>query len=251
MKLNEFSKSLGLGASLAIGFIVSTAIISKTFYDIKSANQTIKVKGYSERRVQSEKAMWSGIISVRSQNLIESHKKLKDGLDLVRKTFSSIGINDIKIESPKIIEYYKKSISSEGREIITNEIDYYVLNQNITFSSHDIKKVEQVSLKMEEIWEVQGEHDFSMESLGVRYYYPSDKLETLKLELIKEATINGKIRAEQFASSTGAQVSKLTSAKQGVFQVVAENSTDTWDTYDTRAFEKIVKCVADLSFLIK
>jgi len=84
----------------------------------------------------------------------------------------------------------------------------------------------------------------------VRFYYPSDKLDQLKVSLLAEASRSARERANQFALNSGTKVNRLLNARQGVFQVTAPNSSDISDygTYDTSSIEKVVKIVVTMTY---
>ncbi|RUM61898.1 MAG: SIMPL domain-containing protein, partial [Persephonella sp.] len=76
---------------------------------------------------------------------------------------------------------------------------------------------------------------------GPRFFL--SKLDAVKLKLIKEATQNGKTRAELMASSSGSKLGKLVSARQGVIQITKPNSSEmaSWGVYNTDTIDKVVK----------
>lgn len=84
-----------------------------------------------------------------------------------------------------------------------------------------------------------------------RYFYPYEKLEKLKLNLLAKATDNAYLRAVEFAKNSKSQVGKLMNAQQGVFQVVAPNSAvSSYDQYDTSSINKIVRIAVTLIYKV-
>ena len=55
---------LALGLALAIGLIVSAALVSRSLERIKLAGDKITVKGYAEERVISDGGTWRGTVSI-------------------------------------------------------------------------------------------------------------------------------------------------------------------------------------------
>lgn len=61
-------------------------------------------------------------------------------------------------------------------------------------------------------------------SSAPRYYYT--KLSDLKIEMIRLATEDARIRAETIAENSGGTLGKLKSANMGVFQITGQNSNE-------------------------
>ena len=76
------------------------------------------------------------------------------------------------------------------------------------------------------------------------------KIEDAKLELLGKASQNAYERAVIIVSKTGGKIGPIRSASQGVFQIVAKNSTDVSDygSYDVTTIEKTVKAVVTMDF---
>ena len=74
----------------------------------------------------------------------------------------------------------------------------------------------------------------------------------MKLEMIKAATENAKLRAEQLANTTGKKVGSPQTAKVGVFQIRPSHSQDVSDygINDVRSIDKEIACTVHISFLI-
>jgi hypothetical protein len=89
-------------------------------------------------------------------------------------------------------------------------------------------------------------------SLSGPRYLISD-LGDSKLELVRLATQNGRDRARVIAKNAKARIGKLVSARQGVIQITAPNSTDSsdWGTYDTSTIEKTAKVTVHLEWEIR
>ena len=86
--------------------------------------------------------------------------------------------------------------------------------------SHDVDKVEALSRKVTELIN----SGIELNSNQPEYYYT--KLAELKIEMIAEATKDAQIRASQIADNAGGSLGKLKRADMGVFQIVAQNSSE-------------------------
>ena len=91
------------------------------------------------------------------------------------------------------------------------------------------------------------------QGIGFRSYDPKyffTNLEELKLDLLKKAAANSKLRAERLAQSVENKITGIVSASQGIFQITKPNSTETssWGIYDTSSIEKKVRAVVTIEF---
>ena len=89
-----------------------------------------------------------------------------------------------------------------------------------------------------------------IESKAPQYYYT--KIGDLKIEMLGEAAKDAKERAERIASSTGNSIGSVRSARMGVLQITAADSTEVSDygTYDTGTIEKDITAVVNVSFAV-
>jgi hypothetical protein len=78
------------------------------------------------------------------------------------------------------------------------------------------------------------------------------KLDTLKVDLLRDATKNALERAKAVVEPTGRHAGAISSASTGVFQITGKNSTDVSDygIYDTSSVDKKVTAVVNATFRV-
>lgn len=232
---------LGLGIALSVGIVASTWIY---IYTTISARHTITVKGYAEKAVVAEQGRWSGTITVRHNRLEDAYKEMNEHLASVQEFVVEAGFEAGSLEKTHQSHHpiYKKTPDGQNT---TNEIDVYEVSQGVSIKSTDVKAVKNLANQISRL----NEQGCNIAANEPAYYYPSDKLELIKLQMIAEATQNGHQRATQFAINSGSRVSRLVSAHQGLFQVAAPYSTTSdYDRYDTSSIDKVVKLVVTLTY---
>ena len=243
-KCAKFLSQLGLGLSLAAGLVVSTWIVSTSYTE---KNNKITVRGYAEQNITSENASWSGRIDIRHQSLDEAYKELSKQM----QDFTSLAkvngfeIASIEWDDTRRHESYKKE-AGQYASFNTNEIEYYNLSKHVEIKSTNITKIKEFSDKIDDF----NRQGHSMISNGARYYYPYEKLEKLKLDLLAKATDNAYLRAVEFAKNSKSRVGSLMNAQQGVFQVVSPNTASSYDQYDTSSINKIVRIAVTLVYKV-
>lgn len=242
--MNNIIKFSMVAVILALGMILSSALLSRLFVRIRH-EQAITVKGYAEKDVVSDIGKFACSCSARGSSLQEAYAKLQTGrnqaLDyLKRKGFLAAEIAAKTIQTVKI---HKRDI--QGKE--TNEIEYYDVLQWIAIASTNVALIRDVSTSITEL--IKEGLDISA---APPEFYISD-LKATKLQLLTRATEDGYRRAVALADNSQGKVGALISAQQGVFQITERNSTDTsgYGEYDTATIEKTAKAVVTLEYAIE
>ncbi|MBN8550793.1 MAG: SIMPL domain-containing protein [Deltaproteobacteria bacterium] len=235
----------GLGISLALGLIISSFVISQKLVEMKLANQVITVKGYAERKLSSDLAVWRGTFAVNSKDLVSGYAQIQSDLEKVLKYFDSKGVQRDSVGVSAVQNEALYKMSSEGSA--TNEIEGYRLSQTVTLQSNEISRIDKLSKESTVL--IKDNIGFTSEQ--PEYYYT--KIDDLKIEMLGEAAKDAKERAVRLAESSGNKVGALRSAQQGVFQITAQNSANVSDygEYNTSAIEKSIKAVVTMQYSIQ
>lgn len=242
----SYTSNLGLGLALALGLFGSCMYVSSTFVKLKNADKTIEVKGFSERKIISDIVVWSGNLVARGTNISEAFGKLDADKSQV---LSFLKGEDIKADQINLAPVVKDTIyKMDEKGNPTNNPESYILRQKFTVTSADVHKISALAVKIDQI-NTQG---VEFESSRPDFFFSSEKLNQVKVDLLGDATKSARERAQQLAANSGSDVGQLVSARQGIFQVTAENSTDLSDygVYDTSTIDKVVKIVVTLSYNI-
>lgn len=236
-----FGAQLGLGVALALGLFGSSVYVSKTLEKIKNSDHVIEVKGYAERKITSDTALWQGTLVIRGKDLTAAYQKLEGDR---KQVLAFLEGEDLKVNLSPVMKETLYVQTPQGMN--TNVVEGFVLRQTFSLTSPDVQKISALAIKVDQI----NGQGLEFESTDPRYFYSRAKLDALKIELLGEATKNAKERADQFAKVSGSHAGRLMSARQGIFQVTPENSTDLSDmgTYDTSTIDKVVKIVVTLSY---
>ncbi|MEI8349070.1 MAG: SIMPL domain-containing protein [Candidatus Omnitrophota bacterium] len=245
IKVLRSTQIIILGICFVFATIVSTIIFSQGLLKIKKfSSEVIKVTGSAEKNINSDLIVWVASFSQRAPTMIAAFGALKTDLKTVKDYLASSGIKDeeIIISPVSTTVLYRKN--EKGND--TNEIEAYLLTQDVEVKSVDVVKVTDISRQSTQLIE-QG---VGFMSVAPQYFYT--KLAQLKLEMLKEATENAKLRAQQMAQATGNKIGTMRSAKMGVFQITPVNSYDVsdWGMNDTTSLEKKVNAVVNAEFSI-
>ena len=241
-KVNEFFRG---GSALAIGLIVSSMILSWAYTGTKKSEEAITVTGSAKKRIKSDLVVWNAGVATQSAEPREAYKLLADYVDRIKKYLVEKGVSADQITVSSIsTTALMKTDDVLGRP--TNEITGYSLKQTVSVTSQDVDRVAQISRESTELIN-QG---ILLASSAPQFYYT--KLGDLKIEMLGEAAKDAKARADRIAESTGSSIGSIRSAKMGVMQITAPESTEVSDygVNDTTSIEKDVNAVVNVSFAV-
>ena len=233
-----------IGTMLALGLVVSSLIFSWAYSSAKKGDEAITVTGSAKRRITSDLVVWSASVSAQAPVLADAYKQLSESTPRIKEYLLSKGIPENQMTVSSITTSTQKRRDNEGNE--TSEITGYALSQSVEVRSTDVARIGQIAREATELIN-QG---ILIESAAPKYYYT--QIGELKIEMLGEAAKDAKERAERIAQSTGNSIGAVRSAKMGVLQITAADSTDVSDygVYDTSTIEKDMTAVVNVSFAV-
>ena len=232
------------GVALAVGLVLSALIFGWFYSTAKKGDDAITVTGSAKRRITSDLVVWSAGVTAQAPQLADSYSQLAGSIPRIKEYLLSKGVPEDQMTVSSITTTTNKGRDSDGNE--TSEITGYTLSQQIEIRSTDVTKIGQIARESTELIN-QG---ILIESSAPKYYYT--KIGDLKVEMLGEAAKDAKERAERIASSTGNSIGAVRSAKMGVLQITAADSTDVSDygVYDTSTIDKDMTAVVNVSFAV-
>lgn len=229
--------------SLAI--IVTAVILTNAYKNRFSSNDQINVTGLASRDFVSDLIVWSGSFTKKSLDLRNAYSRLNEDRSKIKDYLLSKGVkdNELVFSSVDIAKDFDYYYDQKGNRSST--FTGYRLTQKVQIESQAVDKVESISREVTELI-----------NLGVEFYsnspeYYYTKLDELKIEMIAEATENGRIRAEKIAENAGAGLGNLKSAGLGVFQIIAQNSNEDYSwggSFNTWSKRKTATITIKLTF---
>lgn len=233
-----------LGATLAFGIIIAAFLATSTAKQIVYGKGTISVKGYAERKITSDHAIWQGNFLARSTSLADAYEKLGADLTLISSYLEKQGVNNAEIKISPIYTSINYKQNEKGGA--TNQIEGYVLSREFKISSSEVAKVAKLSESISDLIK----DGIEVSSYAPQYFF--SKIDSLKVEMLGDAAKDAFARARQLVSPSGGGVGSLKSAQQGVFQITPDFSTSVSDygENDTTAIDKSIKAVVKMEYNI-
>jgi len=235
---------LNAGVALALGLVMSSIIFGWFYSKTRKGDEAITVTGSAKKRIKSDLVVWTAGVSSQGPALTDAYSGLSDSIPRIKQYLIGRGIAEGQMTVSAISTTTMKRQDENGNE--TSEITGYSLRQQIEVRSNEVEKIAQIARESTELIN-QG---ILIESNAPQYYYT--QIGDLKIEMLGEAAKDAKARAERIAASTGNSAGTVRSAKMGVLQITAADSTDVSDygVYDTTTIDKDMTAVVNISFAV-
>jgi uncharacterized protein len=228
-----------LGAFLAIGIALAGYFVSETMVKSKTGINTAEVKGLAERLVTSDEASWT----VQFHVTVTDETPLKD-LYTRAETFQHKLVETLRAQGFQENEVSVGALNYTTEEYRNNNQEVVELKRTITGAvSLVTKQVEQVFVVRNDVAKLIAD-DITIENENPRFRYT--KLNEIKPEMLKEATQNARLAAEEFAKNADVKVGNIQRAKQGGFEIVDEGD----DYNDSNKINKVARVVTTIRFYL-
>lgn len=230
--------------------IICILIFSDNLVNYKktSGSGGLTATGSANCNFEADLIVWRGSFSSYGKSTQEAYRAIKKDAGLIRDYLVKNGVTEEEMvfSSVSISTRWEYEYNDNG-DRIREYIDGYDLYQNVSITSTDVDKIENISRDITGLIE----SNVQFVSDDPEYYYT--KLDELKLQLIEEATQNAKERIDIMAEGTGANIGTLLNANLGVFQITAQNSNTEYSYggyFDTSSRNKTASITVKLNYSV-
>ncbi|MDH5621059.1 MAG: SIMPL domain-containing protein [Gammaproteobacteria bacterium] len=226
-------------AILSAGIASAGYFGGQTLYNAQVGINTADVKGLAERRVDSDRAYWriQYTVSGEDKNAIPAlYEKSKEDQSKIVAVLLDSGFDAEEI-SPGVVDYDRLEFRDDNQKLVDEK---YFLTGSIEVETGKVRQVSAARAKLNELIAL----GIDIRNNAPSYYFTS--LNDIKPEMLKEATTNARLAANEFAANAGVSVGGIRSAVQGGFII-----RDVGDNYsDTQKIEKDVRVVTTITFYL-
>ena len=229
----------------ALTILITALILTGAYKNRFNYNNVISVTGLGSKDFVSDLIVWSGSFTKKNMDLQTAYVELNKDRNTIRQHLLSKGIlsGEIVFTSVNIVRDYDFTVdkNKNRQRIFTG----YNLSQRVQIESQEVDKIESVSREVTELIN----YGVEFYSQNPEYYYT--KLAELKIEMIAEATKDARLRAEKIAENSGANLGNLQNAKMGIFQIIAQNSSEEYSwggAFNTSSKRKTATITMKLTF---
>jgi hypothetical protein len=227
------------GFILAVGFATCGYFISQTLYNSKVAVNTSEVKGLAERQVKSNTANWELFYTV-SDNanspLADLYQAAEKRQKIIVALLSSKGFEKSEIELG-VINLHTEEFRDDNQKLVETKRS---LVGSITVVTQKVDLVASVRADVNKLIS-QG---IQIENRAPIYRFT--QLNKIKPEMLREATLNARNAANEFAQVAGVNVGQIQYARQGNFTIRDANQT----YGNTARIIKDVRVVTTIAFYL-
>ena len=217
-----FFSYLFLGIAIGVGLFLGGIQIKRGFNDVSENRRTVSVRGLSEREVTANKVTWP-IVSKEVGNYLPTiYANIEKTNSLILAFLKSNGIteSEISVNAPQVIDMQADRYNSNY-----NPYRYNVTNV-IVVTSSQVEKInslvkQQAELLKDGVAITSGDYQYRIE-------YEYTDLNTIKPEMIADATKNAREAANKFAEDSESELGKIKSATQGQFSIEDRDQFTPW-----------------------
>jgi len=228
-----------LGLFVSLGLAVAGYFVGQTLYNAKVALNTAEVKGLAERRVSADRVNWEIVYKVKGVSREEIPSLYEEAEKHQQKIIGLLkdnGFDDGEIQLG-VLDYEYFEFRNDDQRLVDQT---HTLVGNISVETGKVEQVSEVRANVNKLI-AQG---IDIDNKAPVYRFT--KLNEIKPDMLREATKNARIAANEFAENAGVEVGGIRSARQGSFFV-----RDAGMAYgDTAKIEKDVRVVTTITFYL-
>lgn len=205
-----------LGVLLALGLVLGAWILGSQIKAIRLADRYVTVKGLVERKVKSDFAIWPLGFKEAGDDLTSLSAKTETDKNTVLQFLAQQGIQPTEIELGvvRVVDTQANEFGGGNRAP-----HRYIVEQQITVRTSRVDHVAAAAQKTMQL--LQKGIVLGSNNPGQGVIYKFNGLNSIKPDMIAEATRNARAAAGRFAADSGSKVGSIRQANQGVFTILA------------------------------
>ncbi len=212
--MNDLQKaSVSTGVLLALGLIIGGWALGAQIKATRLSDRYVTVKGLVERQVKSDLAVWPISYKEAGNDLSSVYDKTETDKKVILQFLDQQGIKPPEIELGVV-----QVVDTQANEYSNgNRAPYrYIVEQQITVRT---TRVDQVAAAAQKTMALVQKGIVLSGNPGQGLSYKFTGLNSIKPDMITEATRNARAAADRFASDSGSRVGSIRQANQGVFSI--------------------------------
>ncbi len=233
---------------LSVTAIVCTVIFNNTLGGFGKANQ-IHVRGVSEQILVSDRVNWKLGTASSSSKAEWAKREVDKSIDYAVEYLKENGVPE------ELIHYSVYAKQEETKTVYLDNLGNreeqfvgYVVSRSIYVKGFDdVELVEKLYGEIELAFE---NKELSI-SPQTPYYYYSQPVADIKVELIKKASQNAKERAEIIAENMGGSVGAVIQARQGYFNGFGDDGFGSGGFVGGNSKEHVLNAQVSATFQLK
>lgn len=205
-----------IAIAIVIGLALNGIFIGRALQRFKKEDRSISVKGFSEREVKANLAVWTIKTRITTNDIAAGSRQIEIDKNKITGFLIQKGIKENEIFQQDL-----KVVDKMAREYGDNNIGEfrYIIENSILVRSSNVDTVQAVKRMTDELLKM------GVVISNVNEYMPSvqylfNDLNNIKPEMLSEATQNARKAALEFTKESNVSLGNLKKASQGLFTIV-------------------------------
>jgi uncharacterized protein len=199
---------------IAVGMILGGWLLGAQIKATRLADRYVTVKGLVERKVKSDLAVWPLSYKEAGDDLSLVYAKTDADKKAIMDFLAQNGVQTSEIEVG-LVRVVDTQANEYGGQRAPKR---YIVEQQITVRS---LRVDQIAAAAQKTIDLLQKGIVLNSNPGQGLIYKFNGLNSIKPDMITEATRNARAAADRFASDSGSKVGSIRQANQGVFSILA------------------------------
>ncbi len=202
-----------LGVTLAAGIALAGYFVGEALFAARAAERYVTVKGFAEREVAANLAIWPIVFSVTGNDLGATQQRLEGDAAKITAFLAAQGFKpeEWNLSAPRVTDHAQGFVE-EGRR----PLERYLVEATVALRTPQVEAARRAIAKSGDLVR-DGVRLIRSYEYNTQYLYTD--LEAIKPEMIAAATRDARRAAEQFAQDSGSRVGSIRNAQQGFFAV--------------------------------
>ncbi len=203
-----------LGFWIALGLIIGGWVLGAEIKATRLSDRYVTVKGLVERTVKSDLAIWPLTYKEAGDDLPSVYARTEADKKIILDFLDQQGIKPPEIELGVV-----RVVDTQANEYggVNRAPHRYIVEQPITVRT---SRVDQVAAAAQKTIQLVQKGIVLNSNPGQGLTYKFTALNSIKPDMITEATRNARAAAERFALDSGSKVGSIRQANQGVFSIL-------------------------------
>ena len=239
MNTSSFRGLVAAAVCIATGLAAAGYFVGQTLYNARTGVNTAEVKGLAERRVMADRANWRIHYTVAGSDqsdMANLYARSEAELGIIVDTLAASGLTDDEI-NPGVVNYHRMEYRDANQQLVEAR---RVLTGSIDVETARVQLVAPARAALNKLIA----RGIDIGNGAPQYTFTG--LNAIKPEMVREATRNARMAADEFADNAGVEVGGIRDARQGNFVIRDAGS----DYGNTATLEKDVRVVTTITFYL-
>lgn len=206
------------GIAQMLGLVALGVCIVVAVSKYRSFDRTVDVKGLCEKEIPADRVIWPIMYKVVANDIQTIYDQIDSNKSVIINFLQSGGIDsvDITVSVPNLSDKLAEEYGNNDRAY------RFIATNVITVCTNKVDKVLELMSRQSEL--LKSGVLIGAKSWENQVEFKYEGLNSIKPQMIEEATQNARKTAKKFAKDSGSKLGKIKTANQGVFTIDARDS---------------------------